>query len=109
MAEPTWVGTANPNAVLTRDEVLQWLKISRAELKHLCSTRGFPPPRYGATNPSAARMTNRSRWRVGDVRAWLASRETLDQELSTPTAMGDEAQENRHGRRTKDALWVINH
>lgn len=109
VSDPTWTGTANPNAVVTRDELLEWLKIKSYELKALCDLQGFPPPRFTGRGADARKVTARSRWRVGDVRAWLAARATLRKELATPTAAAEETPERLRERRAADELWIKTH
>lgn len=109
MSELTWTCTANPNAVVTRDELLEWLKIARYELKALCDSQGFPPPRFTGRGADTKRVTARSRWRVGDVRAWLAARANLQREMSTPTQAAQETPDGRRERLAKDELWTRTH
>lgn len=69
-----WIKTAANNAIITRDEVKQWLRVSTPELRALIAEQGFPQPKYGMSD----RLTTTARWRVGDVRQWLDGQEHKD-------------------------------
>ena len=106
MSELTWVTTASPNAVVSRDELLQWLKVSRKELVVMID-RGFPKPRFTAGRESS-RITSRCRWRVGDVRAWIAGRDA-DVRADRPISVSDETESARKQRMARDELWAKTH
>jgi hypothetical protein len=77
---------ASNHAVIKKEELLQWLDVTAQELRILIDEQGLPPPRFGQfrKQPNTKRITSTSRWRVGDVRAWLAgSEKALKRELST--------------------------
>lgn len=74
MSAPAWVATASRHALITRDELLAWLQIDGAQLRVLYqSDETFPAPRIRGF-ARLDKLTRRCRWRVGDVRAWLAGR-----------------------------------
>jgi hypothetical protein len=82
-AIPSWVGIASPHAMITKDEVLEWIRITGSELRAMVLGNDFPKPRFGTS--SNGHFTNRTRWRVGDVRAWAAGAEKrLEVELAKP-------------------------
>lgn len=83
---PAWVSTASNHAIINRDELLQWLRLTRQQFWLLSIEHpDFPKPRFGGA--SKVGPTKASRWRVGDVRAWLAgSQRLIDRETATPVA-----------------------
>lgn len=85
MAEPTWLKTISNHAVIGKGELLEWLGVTAAQLKAMLRDDGFPPPRFGGfhSKPASERVTSTSRWRVGDVRAWLEGSARLRKELAT--------------------------
>ena len=87
MSEPTWLKTISNHAVISRAELLEWLGVTGHQLKALVKHQGFPQPRinnFKANGVVHDRLTPASRWRVGDVRAWLEGSPRLVKELSTP-------------------------
>ena len=85
MAKPAWLKTISNHAVIGKGELLEWLGVTAAQLKVMLRDDGFPPPRFGGFNskPTSERVTSTSRWRVGDVRAWLEGSARLRKELAT--------------------------
>jgi predicted DNA-binding transcriptional regulator AlpA len=84
MSEPLWLKTISNHAVIKKSELLEWLGVSGPYLRLLITEQGFPPPRFGsfASKPGSKQITSASRWRVGDVRAWLeGSPKKLQNEL----------------------------
>ena len=88
MAEPSWLKTISNHAVITKTELLEWLGVTAAQLKVMLRDDGFPPPRFGGfkSKPASERLTSTSRWRGGDVRAWLEGAARLRKELETEIA-----------------------
>jgi carbamoylphosphate synthase small subunit len=86
MSEPTWLKTISNHAVISRSELLEWLGVDQRQLTLMLRRQGFPRPRISnsMTGPIGGRVTSTSRWRVGDVRAWLAQSPALSDEVSTP-------------------------
>lgn len=85
MAEPSWLKTISNHAVITKAELLEWLGVTAPQLKVMLRDDGFPPPRFGGFHgkTTSKRVTHTSRWRVGDVRAWLEGPSRLRKELET--------------------------
>ena len=86
MSEPLWLKTISNHAVIKKSELLEWLGVGGTYLKLLIKEQGFPPPRFGsfASKPGSKQITSASRWRVGDVRAWLeGSPKKLQKEIET--------------------------
>lgn len=86
MSEPLWLKTISNHAVIRKSELQDWLGVNSSELLLLVQNQGFPPPRFGAfeSKPGSKRITSASRWRVGDVRAWLeGSTKKIQKELAT--------------------------
>lgn len=87
MAEPGWLKTISNHAVISREELMEWLQIDKLALRVLLKDEGLPPPRFGGFGKRNAvgelKITARSRWRVGDVRAWLENPARLQAELQT--------------------------
>jgi predicted DNA-binding transcriptional regulator AlpA len=76
-----WIKTAANNAVITRDEVLAWVKLGKVDLRKMVLSGQFPSPKFGMS----ARITNTARWRVGDIREWLDGHVHRDPEnVGTP-------------------------
>lgn len=88
MNDCEWVTVASNHAVISRDELMEWLGgITSEQLRVLLVRDGLPPPRFGnftgKTTPPG-RLNKSCRWRVGDVRAWLAGAESrLTREVAT--------------------------
>jgi hypothetical protein len=81
--EPGWLKTISNHAVITRDELLEWIKVNPKDLLALVAA-GFPSPRFGSGKNPSFKLTSRCRWRVGEVRAWLAQdAQRLSRELQT--------------------------
>jgi hypothetical protein len=59
--EPAWLRTVSNHAVLTRDEVLQWLQVSAPQLPHLVAHQGFPLPRFTSRQNRGRRFTSSRR------------------------------------------------
>lgn len=68
---PTWVDTASNDAVITSVELRQWLGIRSVQgFKSMLEINpDFPKPLF------PGRGGRPSRWRVGDVRAWMRKEE----------------------------------
>lgn len=89
----SWVTTASNNAVITRDELLAWLKLPHGAALRLLSAQGLPPPRFVGPGSAAAQggaltYTRLCRWRVGDIRAWIAGRDVAA-EAAVPVGVSD--------------------
>lgn len=82
---PTWTRTASDAAIISRDEVLQWLGVDVDQLRALTKLKQFPPPRLLGAHTSTNKLTSSSRWRVGDVRAWMNGAD-IGIELAKPLA-----------------------
>lgn len=109
MSEADWIRTASQNAVVTRNEVLQWLKITAPHLKRLLEVEGFPAPRFKGRSGSS-RTTRGCRWRVGDIRAWLEASADLRKELAKPVQDRPDGMNRRSdGRLAADELWRLTH
>lgn len=75
--ELTWVKTASNNAMLSKDEVMAWMKLdATADLRALIRDQSFPKPKFGMA--VSCRLSSKCRWRVGSIRAWLAAQEAAD-------------------------------
>lgn len=84
-----WIKTASNHAVISKQELLEWLDINPAQLKTITDRDGFPQARMGGFGgrPTSNRITSTSRWRVGDVRAWLANNVvSFHHEMAQPIA-----------------------
>lgn len=80
---PTWTRTASDNAMISRDELLQWLGVESRNLAKLIANRGLPRPRRAGIWHTGKAITKTCQWRVGDVRAWLR-RGDVEAAVSTP-------------------------
>lgn len=106
MSEPLWLNTISNHAVITRAELLVWLKVKVPELRLMIVDFGFPPPRFGSYRAVRGTKTTTAtcRWRVGDVRAWLEGSRRLEKELATKIAA--EATQSIRARQSLD--YVMN-
>ena len=107
MAEPVWLKTISNHAVITRDELLQWLGVDKLQLKSMLKNDGLPPPRFTGINAKqdSGVITKCSRWRVGDVRAWLDGGARLKKEIETDIAI--EASRHTKTVRENDGGWFV--
>jgi hypothetical protein len=111
MDEPGWVRVASNHAVITKDELLEWLRIPSRDLKPMLDNQGFPSPRFvGGKSPRSGLpskvLSSRCRWRVGDVRAWLEGGRRLEAELATEIA-AEKSEHNRAAERTRELCRTI--
>lgn len=100
--KPEWVKCASNHALISSRELCEWLGIkTHSGLRKFLNETDFPPPRIGNKTGSKLR-----RWRVGDIRAWLAQSERLTDELAEP--MGEPGSHTRNGISTDKAFGFGN-
>lgn len=73
---PDWFGYLPNDAFLSVDELARLFGISRAATYDRMEKSNFPLPKVETSQVqwTPGRNNRRARWRVGDVRAWIAFR-----------------------------------
>lgn len=98
--KPNWIRTASDHAVISREELREWLQLkSEKQIPLLIDSQGLPKPRFLGKGRQgkgiSSYITKNARWRVGDIRAWLSGNE-LRQRAETTTRVGSTATNPNH-------------